>query len=266
MAQGHIFIGLVTFARDEQYLSLFLERLLQQDHDDWSLHCIDTTVASNPATQSFAPRLRERLAAVLPPSRFSVVEYVAEDPQESTWARVANARNVLRDAFLRTDCPYFFFIDSDILLPSFAFSSLLSRPASVVSGVYLSALTFTETSLGRDVMKITPVAWINNVGDTTKARPLLILDVIPDRVIPVLYAGFGCVLIARDVFARFPIPQPTSAVGTEDIPFYNLLEEHKVVVMLDTKVKCAHLKFPLGDPRNAHLDFANYRLQVKKRT
>ena len=260
------FIAVVTFARDAPVLPRLLEHLKAQDDADWSLHIVDTTRAGDPGAEPYFLRIRQLTAAVLPGKEVVVEEYGAVRQEEPKWERVANARNILRERFLASDATHLLFLDSDVMLPPHALRLLRSHDAPAVSGVYLNVLRFQGTSLGREVLKVSPVAWIKDHADPEHlARPLLVLDVLPPRVIPILFAGFGCVLLSRAVLAQIPIALVRGQVGTEDIPFYRELDRHGIPLILDTRVKCAHVRFPPGDERNKVLDFANYQMQLRSK-
>jgi hypothetical protein len=271
MAEPKIFIGCVTFERDEQYWPLFLERLRDQAFQDWTLHIIDTTRATKPDAVSFVPRLREMAAAALPGRTVSVDEYAPEPTNEWKWYILGCARDRLRKEFLMSDATHYFSLDTDLLLSPEALAHLLSDNLPLVSGVFLNVLTFKETSRGHPVTRICPVAWIPDAERPGElVRGLQIIDVMPPRLIPLSHGSIGCALFQRSLLERFDfIIDDTERPNhwSEDIYlFRNKLAPAGIIGYLDTRVKCAHLKYPLGDPRNAHLDFAHYRVSVRPKT
>jgi GT2 family glycosyltransferase len=264
-----VFIGIVTYAQDEHCLQALLEHLAAQEFQDWSLHFIDTTVASGFSTQTYAPRLEAAMERFLPGKAFTIAEHTIHRAEgEGKFVLIARAREELRQQFLASDAECCFFLDDDVLLPAKALSQLLqtmiAHNAQLVSGVYLNMLRHKTAGAGK--MKLGPLAWIKDRdAPDYLTRPLLIIDILPSRIIPIVYAGFGCLLLRRSCLEQVSIQMAPEVQGTEDIPFFREVDRLGIQLLLDTRVKCAHRRYPLGDPRNAALDLANYTIQVRKK-
>jgi hypothetical protein len=103
-----------------------------------------------------------------------------------------------------------------------------------------------------------PVAFVQDPAlPPGNLRPLRIEGVLKPMLMPVFAVGFGCLLSRRDVVERVPIHHVPEG-GTEDFSYCLALHQQGIPVLLDTSVKCIHLKYPQGDPRNNELDFRDY--------
>lgn len=260
-----IFIGVVTFARDEQYLSSLINHINAQTESDWSIHFIDTTICTGYSSESYAPRLKEYLRQHLSDKSWTVTEYTTKRlPGEAKYLFLVRCRNILREQFLASGATYYFSIDSDVMIPPNTFSLLLSHNAPAVSGVYLTTMNLRDKNHPEGITKITPVAVVRDpMLPADCVRPLLLNSLLEPKVIPILAAGLGCVLISRDVFEKIPVRFNAEECSTDDFPFYLDMEKAGFTLLLDTRVLCAHLKYPIGDERNKMLDFANYKIQIK---
>lgn len=175
---------------------------------------------------------------------------------EHKYDHLVNNRNIARDHFLAGEWEWMFFLDSDVLCPTNTIEALLQHGKNIVSGVYLSAF---EHEKGKP--RILPVLYVK-AGQGT-SRQLSLLDVIPDRLIPISSAGLGCCLIHRSMIEAVKFRRAPHT--TEDTYFFldaRTLDEQPYA---DTRVKCWHLKYPQGDERNKLLDFRNYRMNLRRK-
>jgi hypothetical protein len=251
-----IFIGCVTYAKDKHALPTLLASMKQFTFAE--AHFIDTTVATAPDLAPYAPHLLQEIKNRLPGRVVSVESYVPRREHETPFEVIANSRNELRKKFLASDCTHLFFMDDDMGFPPDALTLLLAHDAPVAVGVYINNLQLTDT-----IVRPAPIAYI--AGDEPETvKPLMLIDVIPPRIIKIILTGFGCALIRRDVLEQVEIIFKEGT--TEDTPFYMELQKRQIPVLLDTRVKCRHLKYPLGDVRNRYLDFASYNVQIKQKS
>ncbi len=256
-----IFIGVVTFARDEQYLPLLIDHIKAQDEKDWSIHFIDTTVCNGYSTESYVPRLKKYLSKHLPNNSWTVDEYtIKRMPNDPTYLFLVNCRNLLREKFLASDATHYFSIDSDVMIPPNTFSALLSDNTDVAAGAYLTSMLIRNSTHPEGIVQIRPVAAVRDPDlPIDCVRPMIINSLLEPKVMPILATGFGCSLIKRKVFENISIQFNADECSTDDFLFYLAMEKAGYTLLLDTRLLCTHLKYPIGDERNKALDFANYR-------
>jgi hypothetical protein len=251
-----IFIGIVTYAKDAHALPTLLESIKQFTFAE--LHFIDTTEVTAPGLAPYGPHLTQEVKNRLPGRQVHIEKYRPLHEQEVPFEVIAHARNELRKQFLASDCTHLFFMDDDMGFPADTLTLLLSHDAPVAVGVYINNLRLRE-----DITRLAPIGYIKDPVEHDKVRPLMLVDVVPPRIIRVVLSGFGCALLKREVLEQVEIKY--QAGTTEDTPFYLELDKRDILVVMDTRVKCKHLKYPLGDPRNRYLDFANYELQIRQK-
>lgn len=256
-----VFIGCVTYAKDAHALPYFLDSLAKFDPSiDWDLCIVDTTAAGCPDLSPYT-QLREECAKRLPGRKVTFLETTVKP---GTWyiEIIARGRQQLREEFLKhSDYTHFLMVDSDMVFPHDTLPILVGDNLPVVTGVYLSPLTYnTDAGVKHSVA---PVAYLQDPVEPNRARPLMTIDVLVAKHIPILISGFGVVLIRRDVIDAVPFPFDAENKMTEDTAYFLILHSKKIPAIMDTRVKCAHFKFPVGDERNKMLDFRNYQVQVK---
>lgn len=93
---------------------------------------------------------------------------------------------------------------------------------------------------------------------------LSMVDVIPPRFFEIAFAGLGCTLIAKEVLEKISFRRIKETNSTEDTAFYMDARKHGYKLYLDTRIKCQHIKWPLGDKRNAYLNPFNYQKKIRE--
>ena len=264
-----IFIGCVTYAKDSPALPFFLDSLaaFTSDSDvkiDWDLCFVDTSRAGCPDLAPYT-QLHEECKKRLPGRKVTFLETTVAP---GLWyiEIIARARQQLQQEFLKhPDYTHFLMVDSDMIFPADTLQALLSDISDnhpVVTGVYLSSQLYT-TIEGVTKFDIAPMGYLKDPVDVNRARPLMTVDVMLPSHIRVYLTGFGIVLLTRKIVEEVPFPFNPELKKGEDFLFFYELDRLGIPVIMDTRVKCAHLKFPIGDERNKLLDFANYKVQVK---
>ena len=262
-----VFIGCVTYAKHAYALQYFLDSLAaftKDDNIEWDLFFVDTTSAGCPELAPYT-QLREDCNARLSGRKVTFLETTVT-PGTYFIEIIARARQQLQQEFLKhPDYTHFFMVDSDMVFPNDALQILLSNNYPIVTGVYLGIQNHeTDTGIKQS---LSPVAYIQDPVVADRARPLMTIDILMARKIPILITGFGVVLMRRDVIEAVPFPyDPSNNITAEDTPVYLEFHRRGIPVIMDTRVKCAHLKFPIGDARNKLLDFANYQIKVKTKS
>ena len=260
-----VFVGCVTYAKDAHALTYFLDSLAAFDPSiDWDLCFVDTSSAGCPELVPYT-QLPEECKARLPGRKVSFLETTVA-PGTYYIEIIARARQQLQQEFLKhPDYTHFLMVDSDMIFPPDTLPILLSRNELVVAGAYLGALE-SAASEGHKC-DVVPIVSLKDPNDDTKCRPLRIVDLfILPNPIRIFITGFGVLLLTRYVIEKVPFPYDFKLQKGEDILFFNELDRLGIPVIMDTRIKCAHMKYPFGDERNKVLDFRNYQIQVKTKT
>lgn len=144
------------------------------------------------------------------------------------------ARNILVEEFLKSDCDYLFFLDSDIVFPPDIIDLLLKHEKEFVSAFY-----FTRK-------KIRPMHRFLRDGEYHSAT-----EVPPKTLLEVDAVGLGCSLIKRGVIERvskqnkgkplfkMEYRNRTDFQG-EDIYFCKLVQKAGFKIFVDTGLLVGH--------------------------
>ena len=144
------------------------------------------------------------------------------------------ARNALVGDFLKSDCDYLLFLDSDIVFPSNIIDLLLKHGKDFVSALY-----FTRKN-------IKPMHRFLKGGEYVGAQ-----EVKPNELVEADAVGLGCSLIKRKVIERvdsenkgeplfkFDYSSRTRAVG-EDIYFCKLVQKAGFRIFVDSGTLVGH--------------------------
>lgn len=249
MHSPKVMVCVPTYAKSAPVAPHLLNGLASQTYKDTTFVFLDTSAASGTAYAQL-PELIKRLQHETTILRTHTK--VGASPHQI----VAEAREQLRQHFLKSDADYLFFVDDDIELPPDALEKLLGHEHPAAVGVYLNPMVLRE---GHDP-EVAVCAWVRVPGHQEGVvRPLSVVDVLPARIMPVALSGLGCALLHRDIM-DIPFAFDPASTTTEDTPFFIALGKRGVMVLCDTRVKCMHWKFPLEDPRNKRLDFNRYKV------
>ena len=143
------------------------------------------------------------------------------------------SRNLIVEHALEIGYDYIMWIDSDMILPKNALTTLMSHDKDVVSGVYAYKLIGAENAVtkrfkdkAKDIYEDIPLKEI------TESKRLIEVDGV----------GFGCVLTKVDVFRHIKKPwfRYTPNMG-EDIYFCRKAQKAGYQVYLDTSILCGHV-------------------------
>ena len=169
---------------------------------------------------------------------------------------VYDSRNSLADKAAREGFDRIFWIDSDMTLPSNAFSLLmedLDRGLGMVSGIYFKRKAPIEPVLFSTISSSTI-----NGGYTASAQTM---TEVPEGITLIEGVGFGCVMMEREyidkVRAKFGLPfYPAQGFG-EDLAFCWRCKELNLPMYADSRIKCGHIgqfeftedTFEKGEPK-----------------
>jgi GT2 family glycosyltransferase len=151
---------------------------------------------------------------------------------ETARERIITARNILREAFQKSDCEYFFSLEQDVLPPPDTIQRLLSHKKKIISGIYLNPY---ETEEG---LKAQPVLW-KDAGQG-KMQKFTKEELRQPQLIEVKAAGLGCILIHREVLEKLQFRYDREVEAFDDVFFCKDARTAGYQLYADTSVKCKH--------------------------
>jgi glycosyltransferase involved in cell wall biosynthesis len=235
-----ILLGCVTHDSDRKFLDQFMNALQDQDCQD-----IDLLFVDNSDGDEYFTELEKTDA-----------QCFRDTLRGSTIERITRGRNAIRKHALEKGYEYLFFVDTDIVLPRFAVSRLLSEIKSgkeVVCGVYLSELSHQGHKF------VAPVLF--DFGDEDSGLIYNISGVMRDRVVEVAASGFGCMMMTRKVMQEIEYRYSKESQSGEDFMFCLDARARGFKIYCDTSVKCDHYGYPPGDARNEKQMWKSYLSQ-----
>ncbi len=238
-----VLVAIVTYEREKEYLIPLLEALQAQSVQHFDLLFVDNSTGTD-----YTAHLKETLPSFFPPDRWHVLHIKAGNER---FQRILKSRAAARAFFLEREYDHLWWLDSDVIPPNDALEQLLATRAELVTGIYLVGKEVN----GKDA--IVPPILLDIDGE--HARQALLPDVLREERIPVGAAGLGCTLAARSVVEQVALRLNPHGTG-EDIMFYRDAAALGVQPLACCTVRCQHLTYPLGDPRNARFDAARYKL------
>jgi GT2 family glycosyltransferase len=143
---------------------------------------------------------------------------------------IEGARNSMAEAFLQTKCEWSFWLDSDMLVPPDTIVELLrvakEKNAKIATGIYYQRKGKNYPVLwSRDV----PLEGGGVAGDSERAKTNIYVGsfTVPGEKckepFKVHAAGFGCILVHRNVFETLPKPWFKFVYATCSEDFYFLV-------------------------------------------
>jgi len=231
-----VLVGCVTYDKDGVYITDFLNAIRSQDFKNTDILFVDTS-----SSEEYSARLRGTGAIVMS----------GEKDLDHKIKRVSNGRNLIREYAISKGYDYLWFVDNDVMPKSDALSRLLSHRKDMIAGVCLLPANVDGST------KVVPNIYVIDQKDKG-LTPVGLSEVMEDRVMDIASAGFGCVLVSRDVFEKIGIRYFENSMAGEDLAFFSDAREKGFSVFADSRVKCTHLVFPPGDPRNKRFMFDSY--------
>ena len=135
-----------------------------------------------------------------------------------------------------------------MILPEDALEKLVSHNKPIVSGVCLVVKVKGD--------KIERMPALFHYVDDNRVKPFTMQDVKGDKLVEVGIAGLACCLIQRKVMEKVKIRNiGTSTTGGEDAALFFDARKLGFIGYADTSVKCFHMPYPEGDPRNEYHKF-----------
>ena len=270
MPSKKVFIGILVYAKRAEVLPLLLGHIKALQYENYELHLMDTTNVSAPELYPYDV-LSSTINEIFGPEHKNVFvhEFVPLRVAPTRWEYVSNGRNQLREIFLKTDADFYLSLDDDVLpmpdhLDLLLGDFVIAPQAHAISGVHMTTMRVFDDEHPEGFASMIPVG---SVFDSSLpagcARPITLQMVLEPRLFQVLTCGFGVAIIKREVLERVPIIFNKDKSATSDFAFFLDMNEAGFLLLMDTRVLCPHLKYPLGDFRNKQLDPRNYQLNKK---
>ncbi|MBW2967092.1 glycosyltransferase family 2 protein [Candidatus Woesearchaeota archaeon] len=231
-----VLVACVTHDKDSIYLNGFLESIRSQDYHNHDILFVDTSAADE-----FTAKLKGSGAIVLK----------GEPELDHSIKKVTSGREIARKYAVEKGYDYLWFVDTDVMPKKDALSSLLARRKDLIAGVCLSPRNINGTN------RVMP-----NIYDFDDeegyCRPMWLNEVMEKRLVEVSCAGFGCTLMTGKVMGDIKLRYYENSMAGEDIAYFVDAREKGFRTFADTGVRCSHLVFPPGDPRNRKFLFESY--------
>jgi GT2 family glycosyltransferase len=211
MNNPKVFIGIITYDGKKYAEDLFFLHLTQLTYSNKLIVIVD-----NSDKDTYANHLKEYGYLVLKGP-------VRKDSRQ----RIVDSRNILREAFLRSDCEYFFSLESDVLPEIDVIERLMERDVEIVSAIYCfpsgAPIAYDYSFFSSDLRQRVRT-------EACRAKKLLKIKII----------GLGAALIKREVIERVIFRFEEHASGTDDCWFSLDALNLGYNIYLDSNVRCKH--------------------------
>lgn len=174
---------------------------------------------------------------------------------------LANAREEIRQFFLKGDYDFLFFLDDDIFVPKWAIQRLVSynkdcvgfyvhiytgkdkRPCllksgEIVIGKGLELFTWDEIDAYKEFVK----KFRNNIlSDSEKNLiPFIIKDTFRPQLFKTHGVNLGCLMVRRNVLEEVEFKTHETFIFGEDLWFFNIANDKKFEFWCDTDTRPTH--------------------------
>jgi len=225
--EPRVLIGCVTHDKHEACIDSFLDAIRAQDYPNSDLLFVETS-----GNKDYAAKLRG----------FGAIVIESDPDLEHPIQKVTEGRRLIQERAVEKGYDLIWFVDSDIIPESNALSALVSHRKHIISGVCLVAMNMNGTSK--------PMPNIYSYNEEEECMKPINLEQIEANPVEISSSGFGCVLISKDVFKDIRIRYLEECMAGEDMAFFADAKEKGFRAYADTSIRCDHLVFPPGDPRN----------------
>jgi len=216
MTRPRILVGCPTCDLKEDSLEHYLKGI-----DALTYPSIDVVIEDNSKTPAYSQRLMEygiEWEKRHPGQTFRVIYSGYTSPYARE--RVVNGRNKIREIVLKENYDYFFSLEQDVVPPPAIIENLLNAKKNIVSGVYYTK-KFTQTEKKYVFMAGIAAGPIQETkeGRGFSVNPVGIDFLFPTRIAEVMYAGLGCMLIARETIEKTPFRYESKHPAWDDVFF-----------------------------------------------
>jgi hypothetical protein len=146
----------------------------------------------------------------------------------------ARSRNMIIEAAIQNDCNRILFIDDDMTYEPDFLLKLMEHDVDIVSGLYLSKAYPHQ-----------PVIF-DLADDNGSAAPMYLMGGEEPRLVPIVAAGLGFLLVKTDIFKL--LEKPYIRLGElnceewcDDIGFFNRVRKAGIRSYVDMEVNCGHI-------------------------
>jgi len=233
-----VLVGIATYSGEEYCLNEFINSVKGLTYTNLEVVFVD-----NSEGEEYAEKIRSFGFEVVrdPPAEKNRIE------------KIISARNKVKDIFMERDHEYLFFLDSDVIAPNDIIQKLMKYEKDICAGLYLGG-----TSIQGQV-RIMPVVFLFHDKEKNLVKIPSRDEVAGDDLVEAAAAGLGCTLVKREVMKDLTFRNiGASTVGGEDAAFYKDAREKGFGCFVDYGVKCFHMTYPRGDPRNNQYRFQSY--------
>lgn len=158
---------------------------------------------------------------------------------ENARERIVACRNMLKQKAIEGGYDYLFSLEQDVLPPADALRKLVEANKKVISAVY-----FARNVVDNGSVRLIPLLY-RLCDEKTLTMVSLDEEDLWDnsRVMKVVSAGLGCVLIHKDVLKKVDFRYDKKSEAFDDRWFFIDLHKLGIEVHADTRVKCKHMIF-----------------------
>src|SRR3989344_3875962 len=113
--------------------------------------------------------------------------------------RIVASRNLLREQALKQGCDYLLSLEQDVIPPSDSVERMLQSQKEVITGIYFNKVN------EKGVTKLTPLAYKisgQKKDELPLMKPLSEQELWSNKVVEVISAGLGCLLIHKNVLKK----------------------------------------------------------------
>ena len=155
---------------------------------------------------------------------------------ESARDRIVASRNILRQKVIDGNYDFFLSLEQDVIPPSDILERLIQHNKKIITAVYFA----NNVIPGKTLSKLIPLVYILEDEKTLSMRPLNDDELWKSqKLMKVVSAGLGCVLIHRSVFKKVKFRYDLNSF--DDRWFFIDLYNEKIQAYADTSIKCKHL-------------------------
>jgi hypothetical protein len=240
----NVLIGCVTHDKDETYLKGFLEAVRSQTYSNFDVLFVDTS-----DDEGYTPKLKS--------TGYKVIR--DKGKHDHIIKKITSGRNIIREHAIKNKYDYVLYIDTDVVPPPNALAKMLSDRKDVVAGLCL-----ISSNLKGNV-RIIPNTYDFD-DEEGFCRPMVVQDVLNGQIREVSCAGFGCTMVTRKALEAVEFRFYEKSMAGEDIAFFVDARIKGFKTFADNSVKCVHVVFPPGDPRNRKFMFDTYEKGVNYNT
>ncbi|MBM3199757.1 hypothetical protein FJZ53_02380 [Candidatus Woesearchaeota archaeon] len=152
---------------------------------------------------------------------------------EGAMDRIITSRNILRQKALDKGYDYFFSLEQDVVTPPDVLERMIKHKKKIVTGVYFAHNTMPDGSA-----PLIPLVYKMVDEKTLAMAPINEEEFNSNKLIEVVSAGLGCVLIHRDILKEVTFRYENKVF--DDRFFFIDCYRKGFKVFCDTSVKCKH--------------------------